>query len=120
MNIIEKSAGAKIGYSLTDKKLTIGGALMLALDRYQKDWPIHIDVMADADGNLLLGSGRFYVAEVDIPAREYDETEADNPNPSPSGESDGKTIVRTPKDLDTEKVTLTLWSIDGLNLPAEE
>ena len=120
MNIIEKSEGTKIGYDLTDKKLTIGGALMLALDRYQKDWPIHVDVMADSDGNLALGSRRFYVAEVDIPAREYDVTEVDDPNPPAGGEGDGKTIIRTPKDLDTDNVTLTLWSIDGLNLPAEE
>ena len=126
MKTIEKTVGTKIGYDLSGTNLTIGGALMLSLSHYQKDWPVHVDVMADEDGNLALGSGRFYVAEVDVPARTYDETQVEDATPvSPTDPSAGTDInrmktIRTPKALNTDGVTLTLWSIDGLNLPVEE
>lgn len=124
MNIIEMNEGTKIEYSLKTTKLTLGDAIMLALHKYQRDWPVTVDVMADADGNLVVGNnGRFYVAQVEIPATTYTETEVEQPEP-PKGEStdasDGgsnqPTITRTPNPLNTADVVLRLFSIDGINI----
>ena len=59
------------------------------------------------DGDLVIGtaSGKWYAAEVDIPAREYDEQEYEILD----GEK-GFKMVALPLDMD--KVVLTLWSID--------
>ena len=113
MIIVEKNAGTKIDYSVNrnQKKITFEGDandLSLKLERLQQDWPIHKDICIDEDGDLTLGvaTGRYYCAEVDIPAREYEETE-----------EDGET-VKEALPLDLDKVTLSLWSIDDLT-PAE-
>ena len=63
---------------------------------------MHIDICHDGDRTLVIGAaaGRAYVAEIDIPARQYTEAEVD-------GE-----MQRTPVPLDMDTVTLTLWSIE--------
>ena len=70
MKIVEMNEGAKIAYEVDDTKLDFaGGALTVDLDRYRRDYPVTKDVMADGDGNLVLGTGgRYYVAQVEIPA----------------------------------------------------
>ena len=62
---------------------------------------MHIDVCYDQDRNLVIGAaaGRYYVAEIDIPAREYREV----------GEGEETHLEPVPFDMD--KVTLTLWTI---------
>ena len=52
----------------------------------------------DRGGDLVIGAaaGRTYVAEIDIPARQYEESEEGS----------------TPVALDMDKVTLSLWSIE--------
>lgn len=125
MKIIEMNEGTKIEHSLKSTKLTLGDAIMLALHKYQRDWPVTVDVMADADGNLVVGNnGRFYVAQVEIPATTYTETEVEQPEPhdgestdaSDGGGSNQPTITRTPNPLNTADVTLRLFSIDGINI----
>lgn len=111
MIIIEKNEGEKIDYEVRQKKITFEGEcndLTLKLDKLQQDWPIHKDICIDEDGDLTLGvaTGRYYCAEVDIPAREYTEPEDEEETPEP-----------IPLDMDT--VTLTLWSVENL-IPAGE
>ena len=102
MIIIEKNVGPKIEYEVTGKKICFDDDLTINLAKRQRDDPEHIDVCFDSDGELVIGAaaGRAYVAEIDIPAREYETT----------GEGDEQTIEPLPLDMDT--VTLTLWAIE--------
>lgn len=73
VKVIEKNAGEKIPFTESGYKLNFDDMLAIKCDKYQKDWPVHKDICMDADGDLTMGTGDglFYVAEVDIPAREY-------------------------------------------------
>lgn len=101
MKVIEKNEGPKIGYEITGKKITFDDDLTINLAKRQEDWDVHIDVCFDRDGDLVIGTaaGRAYVAEIDIPAREYTvpATEEEQPEPIP---------------LDMDKVTLSLWAVE--------
>lgn len=111
MIVIEKNEGAKIPYEVSGTKIDFDdGMLTMKLERYQKDWPIHKDICMDVDGNLTMGvdDGLYYVAEVDIPAREYQEPEVDSQS---EGEVTEEGTAPTPLPLDMDKVTLTLWAI---------
>lgn len=76
VKVIEKNAGEKIPFTESGYKLNFDDMLAIKCDKYQKDWPVHKDICMDADGDLTMGTGDglFYVAEVDIPAREYPHT----------------------------------------------
>ncbi len=105
MIIIEKNAGEKIPYEVTGKKVTFDDDLTINLAKRQEDWHVHIDVCFDQDGDLVIGTaaGRAYVAELDIPAREYEVQEtSEGEVPEPP----------VPLPLDMDKVTLSLWSIE--------
>jgi len=101
MIIVEKNAGPKIPYEVSGKKICFDDDLTINLSKRQKDDPEHIDVCFDRDGELVIGAaaGRAYVAEIDIPAREYTEPEDEESTPEP-----------LPLDMDT--VTLTLWAVE--------
>jgi hypothetical protein len=102
MIIIEKNEGTKIPYSVSGTKVTFNDDLTINLASREQDWPVHIDICYDEDRALVIGAaaGRAYVAEIDIPARQYTEEEVD-------GETQ-----RVPVPLDMDTVTLTLWSIE--------
>ncbi len=102
MIIIEKNPGTKIPYEVDGTKITFDDELTLKLSKLQKDDPVHKDICYDSEGDLCIGTkeGLYYVAEIDIPAIQY-ETE---------GEGEEQHLVPLPLDMDT--VTLTLWSID--------
>lgn len=109
MIIVEKNEGRKIDYEVQDtstkKKITFDDDLTINLAKREEDWAVHIDICYDKDGELVIGAaaGRAYVAEIDIPARTYEQGE-------PSGEEDETPLVPVP--LDLNKVTLSLWAID--------
>lgn len=107
MIVIEKNEGAKIPYSVSKTKITFDDDLTINLAKREQDWPVHIDVCHDADGELVIGAaaGRSYVAEIDIPAREYTTIETDGETSEEGGTSE-------PLPLDMSKVTLTLWAIE--------
>lgn len=106
MIIIEKNVGQKIPYSVNTTKVNFDDDLTINLASREQDWPVHIDICYDEDHALVIGAavGRAYVAQVDIPARQYTEEEVEI-----EGESE---IQRTPIDLDMDTVTLTIWSIE--------
>ena len=121
MVVIEKNEGKKIAYELTGTKLEFaGGALTIDLARYQQDEPVMRDIMVDSEGYLIMGQGRYYVAQVAIPARGYDEVEiqqvdtlaAQAEGDTPQG--DMPMLARTPLPLSTDDVTLYLFGIDGI------
>lgn len=130
MKIVEMNEGAKIAYEVDDTKLDFaGGALTVDLDRYRRDYPVTKDVMADGDGNLVLGTGgRYYVAQVEIPANTYSpaqaeeeatealaEAEQDTPV-GPETEQEAQTAAPVMDPLDMDKVTLRLWSVAGIEI----
>lgn len=109
MIIVEKNVGPKIDYDIQDtttkKKITFDDDLTINLIKREEDWPVHIDICFDRDGCLVIGTaaGRAYVAEIDIPAREYiypEPIEGEEPEPP------------IPVPLDLNKVTLSLWAVE--------
>lgn len=105
MIVIEKNVGPKIDYEVMGQKISFDDDLTINLKKREEDWAVHIDVCFDADGNLVVGTaaGRAYVAEIDIPAREYiypEPVEGEDPEPP------------TPVPLDMDKVTLSLWAVE--------
>lgn len=99
IKVIEKNEGKKIEWEQSGTRLYFGDdELMLNAAKYQKDWPVSVDVCKDRAGNLTIGteSALRYVAQVEIPAAQYTE-DAEN---------------REQLLLDMSDVTLTLWSID--------
>jgi len=109
MIIVEMNEGQKIDYEIqntsTKKKITFDDDLTINLAKREEDWPVHIDVCYDEDRELVIGTaaGRAYVAQIDIPARRYNE--------EPDPEDPDQTIL-TPIPLDLDLVTLSLWSIE--------
>ena len=106
LKVVEKNEGKKIGYELDGSTLWIGDAIAMKLQRLQTDDAVRKDVCADSDGNLVIGLGENYVAQIEIPPREY-EYIAGEPD------SEGKpTTEKVLKDFDLSKCTLTLWSVE--------
>lgn len=127
VRVVEKNQGQKIDWKQSSSKLTFGDdELMVNIAKYQRDWPVHLDVCGDKSGNLVIGvgEGRYYVAQIDIPATRYTEPEIIMEQPTPAdedGETEGRNTMRetTPPEpipLELSDVTLTLWAIDGLRV----
>ena len=125
VTVIEKNAGQKIDFEQSGTRLIFGDdEIMLNAAKYQKDWDVEVDICRDKSGNLTIGtgSGLRYVAQVEIPAATYTETEieAEEPAEAPAAEDaaegDGmnqKTTVQRDKNpLDMGDVTVVLWSIE--------
>ena len=122
MIVIEKNPGQKIDYEVNKTKLTLDDDLTINLAKREEDYAVHIDVCYDEDGALCIGAaaGRSYVAQIDIPPRQYKEVlaaaSADGADEAAEN-ADGATTPggQTTKEalpLDMDTVTLTLWSIE--------
>lgn len=123
--VIEKNEGTKIDFRQKGAKLYFGDDdLILRCDTRQREHPVHIDICADEDGNLVTGvdgSKGYYVAQVDIPGIAYTEQEVEaEANPAAEAEAGTnapeKRTERVALPLNMEDVTVTLWSVDGLYL----
>ena len=101
MIVIEKNAGPKIPYEVNGTKITFDDDLMLNLAKRQGDEPVHIIICYNKARALIIGTqdAWAFVAEIDIPAREYAEPESEDDPP-------------VPLPLDMDNVTLTLWAIE--------
>lgn len=109
MVIINKNNGRKIDVTVSGTKIYFGDdELMLNAARYQRDFPVHVDVCMNNDHQLVLGTweGMYYVAEVDIPAKQY--TEPEQPADPMQG-GDPPALIP----LSMDDVTCTLWSLDN-------
>lgn len=110
MNVIEKNEGKKIDYTINESKIAFADELMLNLEKYERDDPSHIDVCKDRFGNLVTGVipgvAEVYVAQIDIPAREYDFI-ADEVD-----ENEEPKEVPVPIPFDIKKCSLTLWALE--------
>ena len=103
-----------IPYVVKGSKITFDDEVMLNVARYERDEPNHIDVCRDRDGNLVSGVipgiAESYVAQIDIPARRYQ----DIPAPADAGEGGGESAGGTTREalpFDMNKCTLTLWKL---------
>jgi len=114
MNIIYRpdETGEKIPYEISGNKITFDDELMMNLSRYERDDPNHIDVCRDRYGNLVTGVipgvAESYVAQIDIPARTYEEVPATMPNEEGA---EVQSVTLEPLPFDPEKCTLTLWTL---------
>lgn len=125
VKVVEKNPGTKIDYEQSGTKIFFGDdELMVNAAKYQKDWPVQIDICADENSNLVIGVGvgRYYVAQLDIPATEYKEIEVETEETIMAvTETDGDdeiektTTKKEPQPLNMADVVLTLWSMDDLS-----
>ena len=109
MIVVEKNEGQKIPYGVTGRKITFDDDLTINLEKREADWPVHIDICTDNDGCLCIGAavGRAYVAEIDIPARQYKPVEDED-----ADADDMEMPQAEPIPLSMQDVTLTLWAIN--------
>lgn len=123
MKVIEVNEGRKIPYEVNGTKICFDDDLTINLAKRQEDCDVHIDVCSDQNGALVIGaaSGNYYVAQIDIPKREYEEiVSEDEPTGAVQYEDEGENqiqkqpkIVREPKPLDMDSVTLSLWALEN-------
>ena len=134
VRIVEKNEGSKIDFRQKGTRLYFGDDdLILRCDTRQREYPVHVDICVDDDGNLITGVGSYYVAQIDIPSITYVEREVESDREEvdsvAEAESEGtegfveesraemeneRRVERVAQPLNMEDVTVTLWSIDGL------
>lgn len=114
MKVIEINEGVKIDYAENGTEIVFANALMVNITKYQRDWPVHIDICLNHDKQLVIGTsdGMYYVAQLNIPEIQYI-------SPSETVQygqmelEDGAELKPLP--LDMENVTLTLFSLYNPN-----
>ena len=113
MKVIEINEGVKIPYEVNGTKVCFDDDLTINLAKRQEDWAVHIDVCSDDEGALVIGakSGSYYVAQLDIPEKEYEETEEETGGIDEQADGQHEETARVAKPLDMDKVTLTLWAL---------
>ena len=124
MKIIEKNEGAKIPYEVQGGKIVFNDdELTLNLARYERDDANHIDICRDKCGNLVSGVipgiAETYVAQIDIPARAYEEREIEGAAEEEQADSeetggmmDRQTMEREAVPFDIDKCVLSLWALN--------
>lgn len=121
MNEVIKTPGKHIVYDTTSKSIIFGEDedLSINLKNREQDEKTLVDICSDSDGFLVVGTaaGLRYVAQVEIPARQYTEEEQENPNYDPEAEAGteaaSQTItVREPVPFDIDNCTIYLWGME--------
>lgn len=125
VKVIEKNAGEKIAFEQSGTRLIFGDdEIMLNAAKYQKDWPVEVDICRDKADNLTIGtaSGLRYVAQVMIPAATYTETvieepeapeaDAEDTEQTENGGMNQQNVQRNKNPLNIGDVTVVLWSIE--------
>lgn len=114
MEII-KTPGKHIAYETTSKSIVLGDDdLSINLKNREKDETVTIDVCSDCNGELTMGTaaGLRYVAQVEIPARSYIETEEKNPAYTEDGQESEYITKREAVPFDIEKCIIYLWGME--------
>lgn len=115
MKVQEKNEGKKISYTVNGTKISLDDMLTIDLKRYQKTEEHIVDISLDQNDVLQMGLGCWYVANIILPPKEYDDVEEEIPEGQYSGMSgteESKTrIVRVEKPLNMDNVTLVLWAL---------
>lgn len=106
MNVRFMDEGTKIDYEIMGNKIIFADELMLNLEKYERDDPMHIDVCRDEFGCLCMGLASSYVAQIDIPAREYTYEE------DGVDEENNPIFKKEAQPFDIGKVIITLWEVE--------
>lgn len=120
MNEVIKTPGKHVEYETTSKSVIFGDDdLSINLKNREKDETVLIDVCTDSEGELTMGTaaGLNYVAQVEIPARQYNEEEQENPDYDPEAEEGTEAArqtitVRTPVPFNIDNCTIYLWGME--------
>jgi len=107
MIVVEKNEGAKVEYSTRTSNITLNDEITIDLAKYERDFPVHLDICRNEFDMLTFGLSEKYVAQIDIPAREYQMVE------NGTDEEGASKFDKVPVPFDMAKVTLTLWSVEG-------
>lgn len=95
MIIKEVNEGVKVAYAEEGTRLYFGDdELMLNLKKYERDEEVTIDICTDDDMILIAGLSKYFVANIIIPARAYEDAEKTTPVP-----------------FNMDRVTLCLWAL---------
>lgn len=113
---IIKTPGKHIPYTTTKKNIILGADedLSINLQNREKDEAVTIDICTDQNGELTMGAaaGLRYVAEIEIPARQYMETQEKNPDYQ-EGDGQGEYITkREPVSFNIDTCTIRLWGLE--------
>lgn len=122
MKVIEANEGRKVEYEENGSWLNFDDQISLNLKKMEADHDVHVDITADAFGRLQTGEGVYYVAQLTIPARQYEETEIENPDyvepteDEETGDPGARHVNRTitkkdPVPFSMDNVTLTLYAL---------
>ena len=122
MKVIEANEGRKVEYEQNGSWLIFDDQISLNLKKLETDNDVHIDITANAFGKLQTGEGVYYVVQLTIPARQYEETEIENPDYVEPGEGEeadefsgghvSQTITKKdPVPFSMDNVTLTLYAL---------
>lgn len=127
MNVIEVNTGKRIAYVVEANKVTFNDELTLNLEKMERDFPMSIDICIDSYGMVRTGLASKYAAQIEIPERQYTETEVPNPDyrevegisedsgedsPQDGMRSENPTIInREPVPFSMDRVTLRLYAI---------
>lgn len=106
LRILNKNSGTKIDYEIIGNKIIFADELMLNLEKYERDDPMHIDVCKDEFDCLCMGLAKNYVAQIDIPAREYQFIE------NGTDEQGNTKYDKVAKPFKIENVVITLWEVE--------
>lgn len=120
IQVIEKEEGKHIGYQVTSKKITFGDdELTINLASRERDYETVLDICLDTEDGLVIGVGenaKKYVAQVAIPARDYEVVEGEVVMQMGEGQRDGEEMRQTvsvPVPFEMKKCTLILWKVEG-------
>lgn len=120
MKEIIKTPGRHISYVAAGNSILFGNDdLAINLKNREKDETVMLDICSDKNGNLTMGTaaGFKYVAQVEIPARQYNEREEKNPAYDPEAEEGTEAarptmIIREPAPFDISNCTIYLWGME--------
>ncbi len=117
MKVIEVNQGKKIPYELNGNILSIDDSFMLNLSKYEKDDEVNIDICNTPFNMLVMGVipgfATEYVAQIQIPPREYKEIVAEDEEGTTTGVGNQTTnTIREAVPFDVNKCTLKLWAIN--------
>jgi hypothetical protein len=108
MLVKHKNKGVYVPYALEGTTLSFrDGALVIDMVERQCGYPLRLDISEDETGGLVTGPAYRYVAELEIPARQY--------RLNYKGYADDLGIVqayRTAVPLDLSEAVLTLWALE--------
>lgn len=117
---MEKEEGKHIDYQVTSKKITFGDdELTINLASRERDYETVLDICLDTEDGLVIGVGenaKKYVAQVVIPAREYETVEGEVVMEMGERQQEGEgryQTVSVPVPFDMNKCTLILWKMEG-------